>query len=223
MALTIHPELQSLIPPLTAEEYTQLEANIRADGCHDPLMVWQEEQMLLDGHHRYEICERHGLAYSLQDISLPALDAAKLWMLTNQLGRRNLAPHQMRYFRGKQYELQKKIGFKGNQHTTASGTSYQKQDTAKALAEQHHVAEKTIRNDAVYAKSIDTIADVLGPEARQSLLARETKVTQQDVKALAKIATTQRLTAQEALDGVNGAKTPNQASRIVREKAREAR
>ena len=85
MAITIHPELQSLIPPLTAEEYAQLEANIRADGCHDPLMVWQEEQMVLDGHHRYEICERHGLAYSLQDISLPDLDAAKLWMVANQL------------------------------------------------------------------------------------------------------------------------------------------
>ena len=50
--ITINPELQSLIPPLTAEEYAQLEANILADGCHDPLIVWQEEQTLLDGHNR---------------------------------------------------------------------------------------------------------------------------------------------------------------------------
>jgi hypothetical protein len=32
--ITMNPELQSLIPPLTAEEYAQLEANILADGCH---------------------------------------------------------------------------------------------------------------------------------------------------------------------------------------------
>src|SRR4030095_15822199 len=110
MAITIHPELQSLIPPLTTEEYTQLEANIRADGCHDPLIVWQEEQTLLDGHNRYDICERHGLRYTTQDVSLADLDAAKAWMIANQLGRRNLTPAQMSYFRGKQYEMQKRQG-----------------------------------------------------------------------------------------------------------------
>ena len=62
--ITINPELQSLIPPLTPEEYAQLEANILPDGCHDPLIVWQEEQTLLDGHNRYTICERHGVGYT---------------------------------------------------------------------------------------------------------------------------------------------------------------
>ena len=53
MTITINPDLQTLIPPLTAEEYAQLEANLLADGCHDPLIVWQEEQTLLDGYNRY--------------------------------------------------------------------------------------------------------------------------------------------------------------------------
>src|SRR5215813_1944670 len=104
MAITIHPELRSLIPALTPEEYAQLEANIRADGCHDPLMAWQEEQTLLDGHNRLEICQRYGLPYTTQAISLPDLDAAKAWIIGNQLGRRNLTSEQMSYFRGKQYE-----------------------------------------------------------------------------------------------------------------------
>jgi hypothetical protein len=34
MALTISDELKSLIPPLTPEEYTQLEANLRKPGQH---------------------------------------------------------------------------------------------------------------------------------------------------------------------------------------------
>jgi len=38
--LTIDPEFQSLIPPLAPEELAQLEANILADGCRDPLVVW---------------------------------------------------------------------------------------------------------------------------------------------------------------------------------------
>jgi N6-adenosine-specific RNA methylase IME4 len=38
--ITIDPELQKLIPPLAPEELAQLEANIIADGCRDPLVVW---------------------------------------------------------------------------------------------------------------------------------------------------------------------------------------
>jgi hypothetical protein len=167
-----------LIPPLTTEEFRQLEENLLADGCCNPLIVWEEEQVILDGHHRFEICERHGMKYNTQELSLPSLDAAKMWMITHQLGRRNLTHEQMSYFRGKQYELQKRVGFKGNQHTTASGKICQKHDTAQALAVQHHVAEKTIRNDAAYAKAVDALADVAGPDARQAILARDTKVSQ---------------------------------------------
>ncbi len=35
--VTIDPEFQSLIPPLSAEERAQLETNLVADGCRDPL------------------------------------------------------------------------------------------------------------------------------------------------------------------------------------------
>src|SRR5262245_57181721 len=223
MTIIINPELKSLIPPLTPEEFAQLEQNLVAEGCHDPLTVWQETNTVLDGHNRLELCQRHDLPYTTVEVSLPDMEHAKAWMIARQLGRRNLAPDQMKYYRGKQYELHKQTGFKGNQYTTASGKSYQKHDTAQALAEQHGVAEKTIRNDAAYAKAIDTIADIVGPEARQSLLARETKVTQQDVKALAKIATKAAYQAKEALDAVQEAKTPKQARKIVREKVREVR
>ena len=39
--IVIDPEFQALIPPLQAEERKQLEANIIADGCRDPLVVWR--------------------------------------------------------------------------------------------------------------------------------------------------------------------------------------
>ncbi len=108
--MNINPELQSLIPPLTPDEYAQLEQNVLADGCHDALVVWQEEQTLLDGHNRYAICARHGLPYHTTELSLPDLDAAKQWMIANQLGRLNLTPEQMSYFRGEQYNLMKRQG-----------------------------------------------------------------------------------------------------------------
>jgi hypothetical protein len=226
--ITMNPELQSLIPPLTPEEYAQLEANIVADGCRDPLIVWQEEQCLLDGHNRYAICERYALGYTTQEVSLTDLDAAKAWMIAHQLGRRNLTLDQMRYYRGKQYELHKKVKRGGGDRKSPAARDQKPQSeafdtTAHELAVQHKVSKATIERDAVYAKAIDTIADVVGIEARQALLSPETKVTQQEVKALAKIATKHALTAKEALDAVQGAKTPKQARQIVREKVREVR
>ena len=105
----------------------------------------------------------------------------------------------------------------------ADGKSYQKQTAAHALAAQHHVAEKTIRNDAAYAQAIDTLVERVGPETRQALLARDTRVTQQDVKTLAKLATTDSNKAKEALEAVAGTKTPKQARKIVRDAAQHAR
>lgn len=40
MTIVIDSEFKALIPPLQAEEFAQLEANILADGCRDPLVVW---------------------------------------------------------------------------------------------------------------------------------------------------------------------------------------
>jgi len=86
--IKIDPEFQALIPPLATEERQQLEANILADGCRDPLVVWNGT--LIDGHNRYEICTRHGLPYSTVDREFESRDAVKVWMIDNQKGRRNL-------------------------------------------------------------------------------------------------------------------------------------
>jgi ParB-like chromosome segregation protein Spo0J len=219
MPLSIRDELQSLIPPLSAEEYVQLEQNLLTDGCLNPLIVWQEEQILLDGHHRYEICTRHGLDYQLREMSLPDLDAAKAWLISHQLGRRNLTPDQMAYYRGEQYNLQKhRHG--GNRKSDGSSTQNGNLKTVDRLAAEHGVSKNTIARDAVYAKAIDTLAEVVGPEARHTLLARDTKVSQQDVKALAKMAP---YAAKEALAAVRAVKTPKQARKIVREATRQRR
>jgi hypothetical protein len=41
--VAIDPEFQTLISPLAAEERAQLEANLLAEGCRDPLVVWEGE------------------------------------------------------------------------------------------------------------------------------------------------------------------------------------
>ena len=88
MQLKIEPEFQELIPPLTAEEYKQLEDNIIKEGCRDALVVWNDT--IIDGHNRYEICKNHGKEFDTVDILFIDNDEAKVWIIDNQSGRRNL-------------------------------------------------------------------------------------------------------------------------------------
>lgn len=93
-SIVVDEELSRLIPPLRDDERASLEENLLRDGCLEPLIVWAERQVLLDGHNRKEICDQYGLDYEIRELSLPDREAAKLWVIRHQFGRRNLTPYQ---------------------------------------------------------------------------------------------------------------------------------
>jgi hypothetical protein len=59
--IILYNVFKNMIPPLTEEELAALEENLLSDGCIDPLIVWAEHHILLDGHNRKAICDRHGI------------------------------------------------------------------------------------------------------------------------------------------------------------------
>jgi len=93
-AIIIDPEFKALIPPLTGDERRDLEASLKADGCISPLVVWYEHHILLDGHNRHELCRKHDIECEVHEIVLDSREAAKAWIIRNQLGRRNLNESQ---------------------------------------------------------------------------------------------------------------------------------
>jgi len=90
----IDPELHALIPPLAPEELKGLESSLKSEGCRDALVIWEGENILLDGHNRLEICQINGIAFRTTDLSFSNRNAAKMWVIRNQLARRNLKPLQ---------------------------------------------------------------------------------------------------------------------------------
>lgn len=95
MSLRINPELQAVVAPLTTEEYAQLRDNIQKDGLLEPITLWAEESgTILDGHNRYAICQELGIGFRTKALSFLGIEAAKLWILEHQVGRRNLTDDQ---------------------------------------------------------------------------------------------------------------------------------
>ena len=90
--LTIDPEFRDLIPPLNDEELAMLEESIVANGCESPLIVWNG--VIVDGHNRYAVCQKQGIPFAVTEKSFDSREEAMLWMLRNQLGRRNLNSYQ---------------------------------------------------------------------------------------------------------------------------------
>ena len=92
MELRTDQEFKSIIPPLTAEEYAGLEASIIQEGCRDALVTWQG--VIVDGHNRYEICQRHGTEFKAVERHFENKDKVKEWIILNQFARRNLCAYQ---------------------------------------------------------------------------------------------------------------------------------
>ena len=86
--MQILQELEILIPPLTSEEFKQLERNILEEGIRDPLVTWNG--ILVDGHNRYRIAQEHDINYVTVEKEFADINAVKVWMINNQFGRRNL-------------------------------------------------------------------------------------------------------------------------------------
>lgn len=92
--LKIDPELRDLLPPLTDDEYKQLEKNIVENGFDKnfPIMEWHG--YIVDGHNRYSVCQKHNIEYVVGTLAYETKEEVMEWMLDIQLGRRNLSPIQ---------------------------------------------------------------------------------------------------------------------------------
>ena len=190
--LKIDPEFQSQIPPLTNDEFKQLEENILKEGkLISPLIVWNNT--LVDGHNRYAILQKHPEIYfSTMPLRFENREEAVAWICRNQLGRRNLSPEQKRYLLGKQYEAEKKAAkiFRGNQYTLAKKSGGAHDDnhhsgkkTCDRIAEENGVSRASVLRASHYTRGID-IADNLSPGIKQKVFSGEVKFTNEEMSKL---------------------------------------
>lgn len=216
-----------LVPPLTDDERQALEANILRDGCRDPLVLWRGKDILLDGHHRYDICQRHGVDFAVTDVDLPDREAAADWIDANQLGRRNLTPDQAALLRGRRYNRLKKAAF-GRAGRAFGADKMSTPKTAERLAREHGVDEKTIRRDGQFAEAIEKTRS-LDPEIEHKVVSGNGPTKAAVIKA-AELLERHPAKAREVLDGtrttahvVRELRREETATRLTQLAAREAK
>lgn len=162
MSILIDKEFESLIPPLSAEEFQQLEANCLRDGIRDALIVWEQDgnDILIDGHNRFRIVGKHPtIQFNIKRMQFADRDSAMLWIIRNQKGRRNLDKLTKIDLRLKEEKLVAKQANKGGrpkngsakppkkswEDSTEKRREDRKNETAYKVAKEIGISEDTYR------------------------------------------------------------------------------
>ena len=187
--LKIDPEFQNKIPPLTEEEFRQLEENIVDAGeVFEPITVWND--IIIDGHNRYKVVQMHPeVKWTVREVTFADKWEAIDWMYRNQLGRRNLTDEQKTFLLGKLYEARKRVvgnktsarnpdGTFQSDQNERNGTRYA--ETADEIADEQKIGAATVKRAGQYAKGIDTIRED-DPQLADAILSAEKRVPKIDV------------------------------------------
>ena len=149
----ILPEMAELLPPLSEEQLSALEADLIQNGCYAPVIV-NEDMVIIDGHNRQALCEKHGLLYTMTVFSFENLLEAKQWALDTQKGRRNLEKWEL----GKiALKLKPEIEAKARANMAAGGQNFRPSEAEEGSA--------TLPNLPSVEKTIDTrkeLAEAVG-------------------------------------------------------------
>jgi len=180
-SLTILPEIESHLFPLRAEELDALEKSVLQDGIRDPLIVWNREGslILVDGHHRYRLAQKHGLNFEIRERVFRDIDEVLDWIDFNQLARRNMTDEQRALVLGRLYHREKMRAPREIELSKIGGHSDLQIEevrghnaTARKIAAQTGVGEKTVRRAADFAEAFEKVQEI-SPKAAQKILLGE--------------------------------------------------
>lgn len=170
--LITDPEFESLLVPLTNTEFTQLEENIRKNGCLEPLTTWKG--IIIDGHNRYKICHKNHIPFKSLPTAFTSRNEVIVWICANQLSRRNISEEMKKYLIGKKYETKKIISISSHN------------ETAHEIGTEYNISYNTVYKYGVYAKALDSL-QAKCPELTKRILSGKIKMSHNKLIALSNL------------------------------------
>lgn len=168
MQITIDPEFESCLRPLTEHERLRLEESIAQHGVLMPILIWKitaDEAVIIDGHNRFKIGKKMGYtSLPLKYIEFESKDSAIEWIIRDQMGKRNLTSEQQHWYIHKYYcRIRGRRGGVRRQGQKAGRAISQ---TALALGVTDGLVVSAIR----YGKAVEAIENLLGEGVRDKIL-----------------------------------------------------
>jgi len=121
MELKINPEYEKILPPLSKEEYEALKNSIKKEGLLIPIVV-NEENTIVDGHHRYKICKELGISVRVVTKKFSNKLEERKFVILSNLHRRHLNAYQKAEMGMLLYEIEKeKAKVRRARHVGADG------------------------------------------------------------------------------------------------------
>lgn len=197
--LNIDKNFKNLIRPLQKKEFLQLEANLLADGCRDPIITWNG--FIIDGHNRYELCMRHRISFAVVEMEFDCRESVIAWICANQLGRRNITEKTRKFLIGMQYESEKLAHSLKNarginqysepgelpcaisESSEETKPSFSGHVTAQRIAQENQISGGTVLKYAVYTRALETIGQK-APEMVPKILSGRYKISHKNVVEL---------------------------------------
>ncbi len=137
--IKVLPELDHLLHALHPEEMKALRESIEEEGVRDPIVLWEGQDVVIDGHNRLRVAKEAGLEeVPVTYRTFETIGAVKAWMYRCQIGRRN-TPEQMRaIYIGRLFEVLK----------AEVGASR----AVEQIAQEEGLSERQVYRDAKFAE-----------------------------------------------------------------------
>ncbi|THU05359.1 plasmid replication/partition related protein [Lampropedia puyangensis] len=196
MDIEVKEELKAYIDPLSEDEYAALERSIVAEGCRDALVLWGN--VLIDGHNRYSICQKHGLPFqTVQNTRFQSMEDVYLWMIDQHLGRRSVSDFQRGVLALRKREILQNRRQQQREAVLAQTPGSQEhvlpvEPNAEVGADSAEAPPPWEGDDSAavrYAPAVDVAADVAEEEAFNSreALAKAARLSSSQVQMIEKI------------------------------------
>lgn len=216
--LIIDPEFVACIPPLSQDEFEQLEENILSSGkIYNPILVWN--QTIVDGHNRYRILKRHPeIEAKIESIAFDSRYDAIAFICENQVSRREMNEVQRAYIIGKRYDADmqshkevasRQTRIDGKFHRCVQN-EHNGERTCEQIAKKFSISPSKVRRNMEFARGVDAAENAF-PGIREKILSKHITPPMQEVAQIARLPTQERYRASKRLLALTNARGKSKA------------
>lgn len=175
ISLELCAEFQRISIPCGSDQQEQLKEDIVRNGCHDPIVIWNN--VIIDGHKRYEICKAEEIEFSVRSMSFSNKEEAICWVCRQRITQVSDTSIARRYLVGMLYENERKLYRSGKYHTDSHPEG---KNTIMLTASEMKRSPSMIGLYGQFARAMNKIAE-RSPQMFESILSGEKKISMRKI------------------------------------------